>query len=82
MLAGAHGIGFAKEHDDMEAFAAAHGYTIRQGGNGEHYVYCKDNLNTALCTSSMRSDAVRIAYALANLFPPAEAVDVVESHEG
>jgi len=78
MLAGAHGIGFAKEHDDMDAYAAAHGYSIRQGGNGEHYVYSKDNLNTSLCMSPMRSDAVRIAYALATVFPPSEAVEAAE----
>lgn len=78
MLAGAHGIGFAKEHDDMEAYAASHGFTIRQGGNGEHYVYSQDNPNTSLCMSSMRSDAVRIAYALATVFPFGEAAEAAE----
>ena len=76
MLAGAHEAGFAKEHAELEAYAAAHGYTIRQGGNGEYYVYSKDNLNTSLCMCSMRSDAVRIVYALATVFPPGEVVDV------
>ena len=77
MLADAHGSGFAKEYAELEAYAAAHGYTIRQGGNGEYHVYSQDNLNTSLCMCPMRSDAVRIAYGLATVFPPGEAaVDV------
>jgi hypothetical protein len=73
MLAGSHGLEFDKEHAELEAYATANGYTIRQGGHGEYYVYSGQDLNTSLAACSMRSEAVRIAYAMAKVFPPGEA---------
>ena len=74
MLAGPHESEFDKENVVLEAYATAHGYSIRQGGHGEYYIYSEQNLNTSLATCDMRSEAVRIAYALAKAFPLGEAV--------
>jgi len=59
---------FKKERQEQEAYAAAHGYTVKSGKGG-HYVYSRQRALPAvpLANCALREDAVRVAYALAML---------------
>ncbi len=69
---------FEQERQEMETYAREHGYTIQEVENGlpfsrgnAYYVWKQEgNAPLTLCVSQWA--AIRIAYALARVFPAAD----------